>query len=359
MIAEIKVRFAETLARMHFDAPVRRRTWRKLAAQLRHDVGLEYGLSVMQGRYAIKKSVLAGVFERILTGLRSGYSPDVALVGLVPPEELMLIRGGYKSGRLSECFDLCADLIEARQGIVGAVVGAISYPFLLLSMLVVVLVVLATHVVPTLTLIVDPSSFTGAAAVLHNISLVVASPVGAGLGVLAFSLLFAVLCTLSTWTGKTRLYVEELPPWSIYRLVVGTLWLFSVATLLRADIPLAQILDDMLAGNLSPWLRERVEAIRRQYTQGKNLGKVLVDSGLRFPDGEMVDDLLIYATLPSFHSMLHSLAREWLESGTRRVKEQATVLNIVLLIGILGLMCCVAVAVVSIQQQLSTNIGGM
>lgn len=345
--------------RMHFDGPVRRRTWRKLAAQLRYDVSLEYSLQIMRDRYTVRKSALAGVFDRILTGLRQGYSLDVALAELVPPDELMLIRGGYLSGSLAECLDLCADLIEARKGLVGAVIGAVSYPFLLLAMLVVVLVVLATHVVPTLTLIVDPASFTGAAAVLHNISLVVASPVGAGLLVLLLALVLMILGTLSLWTGKTRLLVEEMPPWSIYRLVAGTLWLFTVSTLLRADIPLAQILDDMLSGKLTPWLRERVQAIRTQHSHGKNLGQVLVDTGLRFPDNEMVDDLIIYAALPDFHSLLHKLAREWLDSGTRRVKEQATILNTVLLVGILGLMCCVAVAVVSIQQQLSTNMGGL
>lgn len=356
---QLRDRLDELLARLHFDGPMRRRTWRKLAAQLRYDVNLEYALTVMQERYAERKSGLAKVFERILFGLRRGYSLDMALAGLAPPEELMLIRGGYRSGRLAECLDLCSDLIEARQGIVGAVIGAVSYPFLLLAMLAVVLVVLATHVVPTLTLIVDPATFTGAAAALHRVSLVVASPLGAGLAALVLILLIVVLSTLSVWKGRLRLHVEELPPWSIYRLVTGTLWLFAVATLLRADIPLVQILDDMLAGNISPWLRERVEAIRAQYAQGKNLGRVLVDTGLRFPDGEMVDDLLIYSTLPDFHSLLHRLAREWLDSGTRRVKEQAGVLNTVLLVGILGLMCCVAVAVVSVQQQLSTNMGGL
>lgn len=359
MMTEYVRAYRVFIARLHFDAPVRKRTWRKLAAQLRYDVSLEYSLVVMRDRYVVRKSALVGVFDGILNGLRQGYSLDVALTEFVPSEEIMLIRGGYLSGRLSESLDLCAELIEARQGITGALVGAVTYPLMLLAMLIVVLVVLALHVMPTFALIADPASFTGAAAVLQSISSMVASPIGAVLLALVIGLTLLVLATLSSWTGKTRLWVEELPPWSIYRMVVGTMWLFSVATLLRADIPLVQILDDMLTRNIRPWLRERVEAIREQYTQGKTLGRVLVDTGLRFPDGEMVDDLFIYSELPNFHSQLHKLAGEWLTNGTQRVKEQSGVLNTVFMVGILGLMCCVALAVVSMQQQLGTNMGGL
>lgn len=351
--------WASFWARQHFDGPVRKRTWRKLAAQLSYDVSLEYSLLIIRDRYAArKKKSLVAVFDRILDGLRQGYSLDVALSDLAPPEELMLIRGGYLSGRLGEALELCAELIEARQGIVGGLIGAVCYPLVLFSMLIIVLVVLSVHVMPSFALIVDPASFTDAAAVLYRISDLVASPFGVGLLTAFIVLLLLMLGTLSSWTGKRRLLVEELPPWSIYRLVVGTMWLFSVATLLKADIPLVQILDDMLAGNIRPWLRERVEAIRTQYTQGKSLGRVLVDTGLRFPDSDMVDDLLIYSELPDFHNKLHLLARDWLSQGTRRVTEQTGTLNIVLLLAILGLMCGLALAVGSLQQQLS-SMGGL
>lgn len=354
-----KERLALLLARMYFDGPARRRTWRKLAAQLRYDVNLTYALSIMRDRcVARKKRGMAAVFTRILDGLNLGHSLDVAVADIVPAEERMLIRGGHKSGRLGESLELCADIIEARQGIAGAVVGAMAYPLVLFSMLVVILVVLSVEVVPALALVADPAGFTGAAALLFRIADVVASPLGVVLFLLIILGCILMLTTLPVWTGKTRLKVEDVPPWSIYRLMVGTMWLFSVATLLRADISLMQVLDDMLSGNLRPWLRERVEAIRREYVMGKNLGRVLADTGLHFPDGEMVDDLIIYAMLPDFHNQLHRLAREWLTDGTRRIKEQSTALNTVFLLGIIGLMCCLALATMSMQQQLGTTMGG-
>lgn len=359
MIHYWKSRWALTMARLHFDGPVRLRTWRKLAAQQRYDINLLDSLCLMRNRYAERgRTGLTAVFDRILTGLHRGLSLDKALAELVPAEELMLIRGGHKSARLAECLELCADLIEARKSIIGAVIGAVSYPLMLFAMLIVTMIVVAVYVMPTLALIADPETFTGAAAILREISQAVASPFGAVLLILALIAVIVVLCTLSSWTGKTRLWVEELPPWSMYRLVTGTLWLFTVSTLQQADIPLVQILDDMLAGNLRPWMRERVAAIRSQYAQGKKLGRVLADTGLRFPDSEMVDDLMLYSTLPDFDVYLHKLAREWLDSGKKRITEQATILNAALLTMILGVMCCLNIAVMSIQQQLSSTMGG-
>ncbi len=350
----------KTLQRISFDDNVRQRTWRKLAAQLQHDVGLEYALSVMRDRFEERKSnILASVFEDILQGLRNGESLDVALRDYVPSEELMLIRGGYLSAKLEGSLCLCAKLIDARKAILGAVVSAVAYPLLLIAMLVIVLVVIALHVMPTLTMLVDPSTFRGAAAILHAVSLFVASPYGLAFLFVLIAIISIIFMSLSRWTGKTRLLVEGLPPWSIYRLIVGTMWLFTVSTSLQADIPLVQILDDILKNNISPWLRERIEAIRLQYTQGKNFGRVLVDTGLHFPDPIMVDDILVYSTLPTFETILYSLADEWLENGIAHVKRQSTIINTTLLVCILGVMCFVGMAVVSIQQQMSSNLGAM
>lgn len=344
--------------KLHFDIPVRKRTWRKLSAQLKHDVSLEFALNSMQARYAAKKSTLAKVFQFVLTRIYQGFSLDTALQDLIPVEEQMLIRGGYLSGKLPESLQLCVEIIEARQSIVGALIAAIAYPLVLLTVFIVTLVIMSIHVMPALSTISNPDSWVGAGAILYQISSTIASPWGVICLALLIILLLVILASLSLWTGKTRLWVENIPPWSIYRLVIGTLWLFSVATLLKADIKLSFILDDMLATKLSPWLRERVEAIRRQYSMGKNLGQVLADTGLQFPDAEMVDDLVIYANLPDFHKHLHTMAGEWLRMGTERIQAQAKILNGVLLIAIFGMMACIALAVVSIQQQLTVNLGG-
>lgn len=348
-----------TVARIWFGKSVRRRTWRKLAAMLRHGVILQNALSIMHERLEARKSPLARVFSSVLHQLQSGQSLDAALKGFVPEEEIMLIRGGHKSGRLEESLVLCSHLIEARQKIIGSVVSALAYPIVLFGLFLGVLLTLSLYVVPQLALISNPATWTGAAGILYRISSFVGSYAGAVTLAVVVSIILASLFSLSRWTGKYRLWVEKLPPWSFYRLIVGSVWLFTVATLMRSNLQLSNILQDMLQSeSLSPWLRERVDAIRVEYSKGNNLGQVLADVKMHFPDDELVEDLVVYSPLPGFDERLHAVATEFLEEGITTIENQSRILNVVCIMAIVLQVGGLALSVSSFQQQIGSSMGG-
>lgn len=344
------------LAQLFFTGTVRRKTWRKLAAQIQYDVSISRSITLMHERYVQKHSPLAAVFAEVLRSLENGNHLDVALAPFIPLEETMLIRGGLESGKLPEAFILCGAIIEARQNIIASVVEAVSYPALLLAIFGFLLVTLSLYVVPELSALSNPETWQGGARVLYKVASAVASPWGASLLCLVAGGLVASIVSLSVWTGKARLWVEELAPWSFYRLVMGSIWLFTVATLMRAGIQLNQILTDMLDGDrLNAWMRERVLALQFEYSKGVNLGKALHNTGMNFPDRELVDDLEVYASLPNFDSRLHELAQEWLREGTLKIAGQAKVLNTIAICGMLGLLAGLALAVSSLQKQLTAG----
>lgn len=346
------------LARSAFSDAARIRTWRKLAEQVRYNFDLVRSFEVLRDRAKARRSPLAITFGLVLDRLYTGQALGSALRGLAPAEEVLLIAGGQDSGQLAQTLPLCVDLIEAKREIVGSLVQALAYPALLLGMLVVLVVVIAVHVMPNISMLVDPSRLTGAAATMHALSASIASPAGLVVGVLFGLLLLLSLASLPHWTGPLRLRVENLPPWSFYRLVVGSVWLFTVATLMRGGMQLNQIFEAQLGTtNLSSWLRERVQAVQAEQALGKGLGEALADSGMRFPDEEMVEDLCMYSKLPRFHEQLDSMARDWLVNGVATITRQAKVLNIVCLLAIVGLLCGVALAIGSLQQQLSISGG--
>lgn len=341
-------------AKLFFDSTVRRKTWRKLAAQIQYDVSIIHSISLMHERYTQNYSPLAAVFAEILRSLENGNQLDVALAPFVPMEESMLIRGGLESGKLPEAFTLCSIIIEARQKIIASVVEAVSYPALLLALFILLLVTLSISVVPELSALSDPETWQGGARVLYHVASIVASPSGICAIALLLGGLVMSIVSLRLWTGKLRLWVENIAPWSFYRLVMGSIWLFTVATLMRAGIQLNHILSDMLDGdNLNAWMRERVLALQFEYSKGVNLGKALSNTGLNFPDKELVEDLAVYATLPNFDSRLYELAQEWLHEGTQKIAEQAKILNGIAICGMVGLLAGLALAVSSLLKQLN------
>ena len=166
------------------------------------------------------------------------------------------------------------------------------------------------------------------------------------------------LLSLPLWTGPLRLKAEKHAPWSIYRLLQGATWMMSVATLMRAGMKFMFILDDMLTlKQMAPWLRERVQTIRRVYQHGDRLASALKAANMNFPSPEVIEDLLAYEELPSFYDNFYHIARDWLETSQKEIARKAGALNAALICGIGLLLCGVALATSSLQQ--SINIGGL
>jgi len=344
---------AELLAQLTFDGRARERAWRKLAAQIRHGMSLNQSLQQMERRAQDRRSPSALVFARVLETYDRGHNLGVSLTGFATPEEIMLISGGQHSGRLSEGLDLAARLLVARRGIVRSVAKALAYPCLLLGLVLVLLVVVSLVVMPKLALLSDPKDWTGAAALFHAVTDFVASPLGV-VALLAFlGLVLTILLTLPVWTGKGRHTVESLPPWSIYRLTVGTVWLFTLSTLMRSGMQLSHIMEAMInSKSVSPYLRERVVAIQEHIGLGKNLGDSMHDAGFGFPDKELIDDMRVYAGLPAFHENIHELAKDWMSDGVEQIQRWSGIVNLAAIILLTGIVVAIVVSISSLQSQL-------
>lgn len=345
--------------KMLFDDGTRRKTWRKLSALLRHSISQRQALTMLRDRYAARKHPLNAVFSAVLTETENGQPLDVALFPWVPHEELMLIRGGVGSGKLPEALQDCAELIDARVKITQSLIGAVSYPALLLGLFFTLILVLAFYVMPELSMLSNPASWGGAAGLLYAFCSFVASPAGLLCFLLFVFVLIASVCTLPFWTGPARLLVDNIPPWSIYRLVVGSVWLFTMATLMRAGFQLENILRDMIeSGIMRPWLAERVRAIKDRYRSEGNFGTLLLHLDMKFPDTELVEELAVFATLPNFHVNMYAIAKEWLDEGVVRIGKQAQIINAALICLIIALVCCLGLAIGSMQEQINNGMGG-
>lgn len=345
------------ISALFFSGKVRRKFYLKLAAMTENGLGLNDALETMHERLARKSNPQRVIFSEALLRMQGGASLADAFYGFIPDAEYMLIKSGVDGGDLPNALELTCGLIEAKQKIVKAIVEALSYPILLCSLLLIFMLVLAHYVVPQLSLIVDPAGWRGAAATLYSAALFIASPSGGLLLCGVAGSLASILSTFPYFTGKLRVKCDKLPPWSLYRLIQGSIWLFTLATMLKANVQLSVVLDDMLeSSKRNRWLTERIYAFRAQLNLGKSLGEALDDSGFEFPDKEIVEDLVIYSTLPGFDARLYSIAQQWLAEGIDHIKGQCKILNYALLFQILAVLCSIALAVSSLQQQLSPSV---
>ena len=318
---------------MRTSASTRIRLYRQLERLLRNGVRLTEALESLwrrasnEGRKPTDSVALA--LAAWQQGPKSGRGLGQAMASWIPNEERLLIESGEQAGQLAQALSDVVDLAQGTKRIRNAIISGLAYPVALFAALLLTLWYLSSSIVPAFATILPPEQWTGMGAWLARLTWFAENyTLAIGLGAIGFAILYVT--TVSRWTGRTRLFVEGIPPWSFYRLSQGISFLLGSSALLRAGMQMTEVFD-RLRQNSSPYLRERLTAAVQRIRSGDNFGNALYKTGMNFPDKDIVQDMRTYASLAGFNDTLAQVAREWLEEAVRKVQGQAQALNMVML----------------------------
>ena len=240
----------DLIARLAFSTKVRSRIWKQLAKLLQNRMHLHEALRLLKFQAEERKSPLANVYTHILHKLGRGRTLGAALDGLASREETLLISSAQDSSRLAGGLLLASKVLDAKSSIRKSLIGALAYPLMLLLLIVIMMLIVAERVMPQLAMLSDPETWQGAAYALYLQSSFISSWRGTALGIAILILICVVFFSFANWTGSRRRIADRFVPWSIYRLTIGTLWLYAVATRMRAGHQISNILKSM-AGDIS------------------------------------------------------------------------------------------------------------
>lgn len=267
---------SEYALRRAFRPSVRAKLWRRLAARAALGLPVWDAIEDARGRAEGKNPGFARACGRLLLARDSGLGLADGLGGLGAPGEGLLLSAGESSGRTAEGLSLAAELLETRGRVAKEVKSGLAYPVFLVLLSVIVLVLTSGLIVPQLAAVLDPESWTGAAAWLYALSGFLNSSRGLFLGLVLILLIILTVTSLGTWTGPLRQRLDAFGPWKLHALSEGSAFLFTLATLSRAGVQTRVVLETCLASpSSSPWLRERLRGVLRVYGNGTNLGDAL------------------------------------------------------------------------------------
>lgn len=322
---------------------LRKKLWNRIAMQLRYHVPLLTIFNSLCIQYAHRKAL-----SNVLTDIKETFENNglaEALKNHIPYDELMLILSTEAKGELYKGFELAAKTIEFKESIYTSLKDAVSYPALLMIIVIAIFGVVGFVLVPSLSLIAEPETWDGMAKVLYYVSSFLTSFLGI-LFLIALVLgIIWIWYSFANYTGKYRTMLDKLPPWNIYRLVVGSVWLFTVASLMQAGKQLKDILNDMTNSEIcTPYLESRIFAILDNYGEGKKLGEALILAKTDFPDKELINDINIYSNLPDFKNKIYTIAEDYVKIGDEKIKENAKLLQAGLLFCIVGILLCIVYA---------------
>lgn len=347
-------------AKRSFNGDVRNKFYKKLSSLLKNGVPAMQALEMLYSRASEqgknRGAPLAVVIESLMHRVKSGGSLASAMREWVPTAEAMLLSAGERSGALEEAMISSIEVMDSNNRMSAAVKGGLAYPAILMAAAIGMLFLFGTKVIPEFARVASPDKWQGVAALMFTMSqLVQVWTIPFLGGIVGF--VVALTVSLSRVTGSIRVKMDSIPPWSIYRISVGSGFMISLSALVKAGVPIEKALQELKATS-TPYLAERIQACIMGLRSGVNFGEALNRSGHKFPDQEIIDDITIYSTLGGFDKAMETVAREWLEKGVEGVQAKAKALNSAAMAFMAGVIGFLVYGMISIQQIIASSVQG-
>ena len=333
--------------------------YRKLMALLRNRFSLMdalerlYSIASKDGKNPDDSTAIATAFW--MQSIRNGSTFSEALSGWVPNTEILMLSVGDVAA-LDLALQHTVRVVEGMNKMRSLVWGAVSYPLFLIFASTLLVWAVAKYMVPPMVEAVPGLVWRGYAKALVDLSEFVDHH-----PLLLFSIVpvLVIVCLISFpyWSGKSRAKVDNIPPWSIYRIFIGVSWLLSLSALVRAGMPVSKAMRALADEGASPYLKFRVVRALMYVNNGDNLGEALYHTHLKFPDDEIIGDLRIYAELDTFPEALENLANSWLENSIRQIESIAGILNGAAILLIALFLAWTVWGTFEMQDQMTSGMG--
>lgn len=269
--------------------------YKDMADKLRQGEREEYFLS-MRADLAEKYANFweARILRRIERTMREdAVAFSMAVQSYVPEDEYTMLLSGENSDDLPGALDLICDTRTRVGRMTKAFRKALVEPAGYVAMTTGFLAVASKFVLPNLMRTQEESGSPSTALNIMAWMSQIGTVPGVGLIVLLLSLLFfGIRWSLPRQTGKLRVFLEYMPPWSIYRNIQGYLWICGFLALMKIGVADFDALENQADETRSLWLRERLTGIRElMVRQSMSLPVAMQISGFRFPSPAIIREI--------------------------------------------------------------------
>ena len=279
---------------------------------------------------SLLKSRMWFVLDDVMEQMRSTDADFAkALSRYVPQQDTMIISASEQDD-ITIGFTTVIENNKKTSEMKKAFVQALSYPLLMVVVLLALLYYFSVEVIPAFTEhIPDDVILSTSSIIMIHMS---------NSFNWWFSILVLVIVTYSVFivwalpnlTTKHRKYLENIAPFNMYRIMIGCGFLFALNSLGRAGFMQIDALEQMVK-LAKPYLKHRILIVMDLMADGMDLGQALIESKLDFPDKQMVRELAIQ-TKYSDDDSLEILSNTLAEDGLETIKRQANILKFIITI---------------------------
>ena len=268
----------------------------------------------------------------------------------VPATEAMIFYG-MGSVQPEELFAAAARVAEMRAKQMKAVMAALLIPTVIGLGCLGLVWFMGGYVMPEMKEVSDPHRWSPFAVWVEAIcsgfyanDLMVALVLSA----MAAALWLLVL----RWTGRGRVMLDKVAPFSLYRILSGSAFLFTCIQFMRLGVDLNEQTFARLSAGASPYVRSRIRAIQnRMSSEGTGFGKAMKATKLGFPDPVLVAVAAALDGQVGWEDELAGFVDRWIDRSEATMNARAAALNILLLAFGATVMVVVPLALFEVMSQ--------
>ena len=309
---------------------------RNLSSMLDAGLSLTRSLSVMerQSRNPKFKKVLAYINEEVKKGsplsTSIGHFPDV-----FPPLMISMVQSGEESGNLAEALNVVGEQMEKSYTLMKKVKGAMVYPGVIITAMLIIGVFMLIYVVPTLTktfteLKIDLPASTQFIINLSNFAQNNMITVAIGIVVLFLAIYFGV----KTARGRrmrdwTLLHIPMIAP--LVKEINSARTTRTLASLLSAGVPFVRSLQIVKEVVRNSYYQTTIDQAEKNIQLGLPISKVFREAEHLYPI--FVSEMMIVGEeTGELGKMLLKVANFYEEEVDQKTKNMSTIIEPFLMI---------------------------
>lgn len=297
------------------------------------------------------------VLKSIYLALQEGKTLSAGIKPFVSKDEYTLLLSAERTGALPLAIQNILRLDKEKRESKKILMESISSPLLVLVIAIGLIYYIGTQVLPPIVKFIGKDKITGSTKVIIYITDFVSSPLFF-ITIAGFVFLIIVIfATFPYLTGKIRVYLDKLLPWSLYKEYTGIMFLISLSVMVSSGIPIVQALKQMLSES-TPYLRERIKVITALMLEGKSFGEALYYSGFEFPDREITYDMLIFSKYPNVEKKMFKIIEERFDAFKLKLHNSAKKISGLIHTGVYIIVIMIVLFVAQLMMNLTSNIGG-
>jgi type II secretory pathway component PulF len=263
--------------------------------------------------------------RRWLAELKGGKPFGEILKKYVPPIEAMIIYSCETSGLMSNGFNLATEIAVMQQEFMGLLRSSIAAAVFNFLAGLALLSFFCKRIMPSLGGFIPLRSRTASTTFWLNVSAGYDKwfPVAI---LLIMGAILGIGLVMRFYVGPWRKFLDRFPPFSVYRLVVGCGFLYSVNSLSKAGVQHTKSLE-IMEQFAAPYLKYRIQRILIYMNHGQSLGEAIMSMNLDFPDRNFVDQLELYASQSVLDEMFEQVVVDMRVEGAEFIAKQGAIIK--------------------------------